>query len=123
DDLIAVRARMIGIGTIGGKAAGMLLARAIVRHELPELHARLEAHDSFHVGSEVFDTFFTINGLWWIRRRQRDPEGFLQGLDGDEGARARILRGQFPDATLRQFEAMLDYFGEWPFIVRSSSRL
>ncbi|MER2552021.1 MAG: PEP/pyruvate-binding domain-containing protein [Thauera sp.] len=123
DDLIAVRARMIGIGTIGGKAAGMLLARAIVRRDLPELHGRLEAHDSFHVGSEVFDTFFTINGLWWVRRRQRDPEGFLQGLDGDEGARARILRGHFPDATLRQFEAMLDYFGEWPFIVRSSSRL
>ena len=24
---------------------------------------------------------------------------------------------------MRQFEAMLDYFGEWPFIVRSSSRL
>ena len=122
-DLIAVRARMIGIGTIGGKAAGMLLARAIVRRDLPELHARLEAHDSFHVGSEVFDTFFTINGLWWVRRRQRDPDGFLQGLDGDEGARARILRGRFPEATLRQFEAMLDYFGEWPFIVRSSSRL
>ncbi len=29
DDLLAVRARMIGIGIIGGKAAGMLVARAV----------------------------------------------------------------------------------------------
>lgn len=123
DDLLAVRARMIGIGTIGGKAAGMLLARAVLRRDAPEVHERLEAHDSFHVGSEVFDTFFVINGLWWVSRRQREPEGFLHGLDGEEGARARILRGRFPEATLRQFEGMLDYFGEWPFIVRSSSRL
>ncbi|MDX5409490.1 MAG: PEP/pyruvate-binding domain-containing protein [Thauera sp.] len=123
DDLLEVRARMIGIGTIGGKAAGMLVARAVLRRDASGLHARLEAHDSFYVGSEVFDTFFVRNGLWWIRRRQRDPAGFLQGLDGDDGARARILRGSFPDSTVRQFEAMLDYFGEWPFIVRSSSRL
>ena len=123
DDLLAVRARMIGIGTIGGKAAGMLLARAVVRRDAPALFARLEAHDSFYVGTEVFDTFFVHNGLWWVRRRQRDADGFLQGLEGEEGARARILAGRFPAATLRQFEAMLDYFGEWPFIVRSSSRL
>jgi hypothetical protein len=123
DDLLAVRARMIGIGTIGGKAAGMLLARAVLRHDAPTLLGRLEAHDSFYVGTEVFDTFFVHNGLWWLRRRQRDADGFLQGLDGEAGARARILGGRFPDATLRQFEAMLDYFGEWPFIVRSSSRL
>ena len=123
DDLLAVRARMIGIGIIGGKTAGMLVARAVLRRDAPALHARLEAHDSFYVGSEVFDTFFVQNGLWWVRRRQCDPDGFLQGLEGETGARARILEGGFPDATVRQFEAMLDYFGEWPFIVRSSSRL
>ncbi len=123
DDLLAVRARMIGIGTIGGKAAGMLVARAVLRRDAPELHGRMEAHDSFYVGTEVFDTFFVQNGLWWVRRRQREAAGFLQGLAGEEGARARIRRGFFPDSTVRQFEAMLDYFGEWPFIVRSSSRL
>ena len=122
-DLLEVRSRMIGIGTIGGKAAGMLVARAILRRDAPAVDCRLEAHDSFYVGTEVFDTFFVLNGLWWVRRRQREPDGFLRGLEGDEGAHARILRGSFPAATVRQFEAMLDYFGEWPFIVRSSSRL
>ena len=120
DDLLAVRDRMIGLGSIGGKALGMLLARAILRRDAPELHARLEAHDSFYVGTEVFDTFFVQNKLWWIRRRQREAATFLQELDV---ARERILHGSFPASTLRQFEGMLDYFGEWPYIVRSSSRL
>lgn len=120
DDLLAVRDRMIGAGTIGGKALGMLLARAVLRRDAPKLHAGLEAHDSFYVGTEVFDTFFVRNGLWWIRRRQRDPATFLTQLDE---ANALVMQGTFTASTLRQFEGMLDYFGEWPFIVRSSSRL
>ena len=120
DDLVAVRDRQIGIGRIGGKAAGMLLARAILRREAPALTARLEAHDSFYVGAEVFHTFLVQNGLWWARRRQRDPATFLQGL---EDVRAHILTGRFPDYVLDEFAGMLDYFGEWPFIVRSSSLL
>ena len=120
DDLLAVRDRMIGIGSIGGKALGMLLARAILRRDAPALHAQLEAHDSFYVGTEVFDTFLVRNGLWWIRRQQRDPATFLQQIDE---AHQRIMQGGFTASTLQQFEGMLDYFGEWPFIVRSSSRL
>jgi pyruvate,water dikinase len=77
DDLLTVRARMIGNGTIGGKATGMLLARAVLRRDAPDIDARLEAHDSFYIGTEVFDTFLVHNGLWWIRRRQRDPQRFL----------------------------------------------
>lgn len=119
-DLLAIRERMIGIGGIGGKALGMLLSRAVLRKDAPELAQRLEAHDSFYVGTVVHDTFMVWNQLWWIRRRQRSPDGFLQQLDE---ARARILEGHFPAETIRQFEGMLDYFGEWPFIVRSSSRL
>ena len=120
DDLLNVRARMIGNGHIGGKALGMLLARAVLRRDAPELDTRLEAHDSFYLGTEVFDTFLVHNGLWWIRRRQRDPQRFLDEI---EEARKRMLEGRFPPSIRRQFEGMLDYFGEWPFIVRSSSRL
>lgn len=118
DDLLTVRSRMIGIGTIGGKALGMLLARAVLRRDTPALATALEAHDSFYVGTEVFDTFLVHNELWWIRHRQREPATFLHDLDV---ARERFMAGQFSPSTLRQFEGMLDYFGEWPFIVRSSS--
>lgn len=120
DDLLMVRTRMIGSGTIGGKALGMLLARAVLRRDAPHLDARLEAHDSFYVGTEVFDTFLVHNDLWWIRRRQRDPEHYL---DEVEEVRARMLGGRFSPTIMHQFEGMLEYFGEWPFIVRSSSRL
>lgn len=120
DDLLVVRSRMIGTGTIGGKALGMLLARAVLRRDAPQIDARLEAHDSFYIGTDVFDTFLIHNELWWIRRRQRDPAIFLDEI---EEARKRMLAGVFSPTTLRQFEGMLDYFGEWPFIVRSSSRL
>jgi pyruvate, water dikinase len=119
-DILDIRDRMIGIGLIGGKTLGMLLARAVLRRDSPELYDRLETHDSFYIGSDVFYTFLIRNGVWWIRQRQRDPDTFLEGL---EEAQSRICEGRFPDYTMDQFQAMLDYFGESPYIVRSSSLL
>ncbi|MFW5845419.1 MAG: PEP/pyruvate-binding domain-containing protein [Planctomycetota bacterium] len=120
DDMIEIRQRMIGTGLIGGKSAGMLIARAIIRERLPELYARFEAHDSYYVGSDVFYTYLVNNGVWWVRQNQRNPRTLLEGADQ---ARQNILTGRFPDHILRQFDAMLDYFGQSPIIVRSSSLL
>jgi hypothetical protein len=120
DDFLAIRDRMIGIGSVGGKTLGMLVARAILRERDPELAGRLEVHDSFFVGAEVFITFLVQNGVWWLREQQKNPKTFLQGL---EEGRARILDGRFPDTILEQFQGLIDYFGEWPYIVRSSSIL
>ncbi len=119
-DLLAIWQRMIGTGLIGGKAVGMLLARAILRHTDPRWAELLEAHDSFFIGSDVFYTFLVENGCWWLRQKQRDPATFL---DGVEEARRRILTGCFPDYIVREFAEMLDYFGQSPIIVRSSSLL
>ena len=120
DDILDVRRRLIGTGLIGGKAVGMLLARAILREEHPHLAARLEAHDSFYIGSDVFYTYLVRNGIWWIRQKQRNPGTFL---DDAQDARRLIITGTFPEHTLKQLEEMLDYFGQSPFIVRSSSLL
>ena len=120
EDILAIRDRMVGVGLIGGKAVGMLLARAILKKTDPRFDKLLETHDSFYVGSDVFYTFLVRNGVWWIRQKQRNPETFLEGLDE---ARAMILGGRFPDYTVEQFVEMLDYFGEAPYIVRSSSLL
>lgn len=119
-DILNVRRRMIGTGLIGGKTVGMLLSRAIVKKADARFEERLEEHDSFYVGSDVFYDFLVRCGIWWLRQRQRNPETFL---DGAERARRRILTGTFPDHILQQFEEMLDYFGQSPFIVRSSSLL
>lgn len=120
DDLFTMWDRMVGVGRIGGKALGMLLARAILKKSDPRYADLLEAQDSFFIGSEVFYTYLVRNHVWWIRQRQRNPETFL---DGVEEARERILHGDFPGYTLEQCREMLDYYGESPFIVRSSSLL
>ena len=119
-DLVAVGQRMVGTGLIGGKSVGMLLARAILRQKTPDLAALLEPHDSFYIGSDVFYTFLVRNGLWWVRESQKDPRTFLEGAGR---GRHRILMGDFPDYIQKQFEDMLDYFGQSPIIVRSSSLL
>ncbi len=80
----------------------------------------LEAHDSFFIGSDVFYSFLVENGCWWLRQKQHDRRAFL---DDVEEARRRIITGTFPDSILKEFADMLDYFGQSPIIVRSSSLL
>lgn len=120
EDMLDIRKRMIGTGLIGGKTVGMLLARAILKKIDGRFADLLETHDSFYVGSDVFYTFLVGNGIWWARQRQRNPGTFLDGADQ---ARHSILTGSFPPNIVKQFEQMIDYFGQSPFIVRSSSLL
>lgn len=120
DDLLAVRRRMIGTGLVGGKAAGMLVARAVLVNGDPAWARVLEPHDSWFIGSDVFYTYLVRNGCWRARREQRRSEAFLQGA---EAARGRVLEGRFPESVRRQFVAMLEYYGQSPIIVRSSSLL
>lgn len=120
EELLAIRHRMIGAGLIGGKATGMLVARAILRNADPRWKQVLEPHDSFFVGSDVFYSYLVDSGCWRMRRQQRDDAGFLDGLDG---ARERMLAGSFPEFVRDQFLEMLDYFGQAPIVVRSSSLL
>ncbi len=119
-DLVDIGKRMIGTGLIGGKSVGMLLARAILRRSDPEWSQRLEPHDSYYIGSDVYYTYLSQNGCWWIRRKLNDPaSGFLM----DEQDKERMLTGVFPADIEDQFRKMLDYFGQSPIIVRSSSLL
>jgi pyruvate,water dikinase len=119
-DVLDVRKRMIGTGLVGGKTVGMLLARSILKKNYSRLGDLLEEHDSFYIGSDVFYDFLVRSGVWWARQKQRDPENFLEG---SEQARQRILTGELPPHILHRLEEMVDYFGQSPFIVRSSSLL
>jgi pyruvate,water dikinase len=119
-DLMAVIQRMIGTGLIGGKSLGMLLARAILRKNAPQLAERLETHDSFFLGSDVFYTYLVQNRCWELRRKANDLNFLTSHIDE---TRQKMLSGVFPDYIQRQFMEMLDYFGQSPIIVRSSSLL
>ena len=119
-DLLNIRKRMIGTGLISGKALGMLLARAILDKSGVLWRGRLEAHDSFFIGSDVFYTYLVQNGCWWDRHKLKDPELYI---DRAEEAQERMLSGSFPEYIKKQFIEMLNYFGQSPIIVRSSSLL
>jgi hypothetical protein len=120
EDLLAIGNRMIGTGLIGGKAAGMLVAQAIVRKADPTLASKMEPLDSFFVGSDVYYTYLVMNQAWWGRRKLSDPATFLVGADE---TKISVLEGKFPRYIIEQFARMLDYFGQSPIIVRSSSLL
>ncbi|NLG17369.1 MAG: pyruvate, phosphate dikinase [Fibrobacter sp.] len=119
-DLVNIGGKMIGTGLIGGKSAGMLIARAILARNAPGISGLLEVHDSFYIGSDVFYTYLVQNKCWWMRRKLK-TSGSL--LDGAEEMAERMLNGSFSSDINEQFMQMLDYFGQSPIIVRSSSLL
>ncbi len=118
EDILSIRKRMIGTGFIGGKTFGMLLARAILKKETPLLEKKLELHDSFYIGSDVFYTFLVKNDCWWMRRKLSNLDTFLEGW---KETYEKILSGTFPNYLIEKFSEILDYFGQAPIIVRSSS--
>ena len=120
DDIIRIKERLIGTGLIGGKSVGMLIARAILNKANPKWKKTLEVHDSFYIGSDVFYTYIVTNGCWWIRKKQRDPNTFIDDI---YMAKQIMQNGTFPEFIRDQFIEMLDYFGQSPIIVRSSSLL
>ena len=120
EDYFEVRNHMIGTGMIGGKACGMLLSRAIIRNEEPEINETLEPHDSFYIGSDVYYTYIVDNGFWDMRIRQRTDEGYFTLADE---FRQLLLNGSFSDDMREQFGNIIEYYGQDPYIVRSSSIL
>ena len=119
-DYFLLRDRMIGSGSIGGKACGMLLARKIVHTLIPEYRIYHEPHDSYYVGSDVFYTYIVSNGCWETRIEQRSEEGYFAKAGALKEA---LLSGVFPPDLRERFRTMLEYFGQSPIIVRSSSFL
>ena len=123
NDLFDIRDRLIGSGRIGGKAAGMLVARRILMAVPGETDFSeiLDAHDSFYIGSDVFFTFLVNNDLFRLRLQlsratQISHEEFAE-------VEKRFLAGRFPPEIMEQFRDMLAYFGQAPIIARSSSLL
>ncbi len=103
---------------IGGKAVGMLLSRAILRQTDPKWRERLEEHDSFYVAADIFYQFLVQNDCWWARQKLTGRTEMKADL---EEVRTRILRGTFPPYLMNRFSDMIDYFGQSPIVVRSSS--
>lgn len=121
EDLVTTARRVIGTGFVGGKTVGMLVARAILEHDPDDrFAARLERHDSFYVGSDLFYSFIIANGWWKLWVDQKSPTGYFRA-----GAtlHKRLATGTFPPAIRDHLLEVLAHFGTDPIIVRSSSLL
>ena len=120
-DLMEIKRREIGTGCIGGKSVGMLLARNIIRDTDPELYARrIEPHDSYYIGADVFYTYAVQSNIWELRTKMIEPEDYIRLAPE---LKERLLNGEFMPGIKEQFLSMLEYFGQSPIIVRSSSLL
>lgn len=121
EDLLAIKSRVIGTGFVGGKAVGMLLARNILTSDKNhDWSQTLEPHDSFYIGSDVFYSYIVQNGWWKILMEQKTDEGYFEK---GKVLKEHLKHGSFPDEITDQFMQMLEYFGQSPIIVRSSSLL
>ena len=120
EDYFYVRDHMIGTGLIGGKACGMLTARKIIQNKRPDIFSILEPHDSYFIGSDVYYSFIVENDFWDLRIRQRTEQEYFDLADEFAD---HLRNGRFSDDMERQFMHILEYYGQDPYIVRSSSIL
>jgi hypothetical protein len=119
-DILEIASREIGTGFIGGKSVGMLLARKIINKKSEEFSSHMEPHDSYYLGSDIFYTYIVQNGWWKLRTQQKTEEGYFTYAPE---LKEKLLSGKFPVNIQEQFVQMLEYFGQSPIIVRSSSLL
>ncbi len=124
-DLKEIKARRIGRGKIGGKAAGMFLAYKIITqpdgNDEVDLSNCVTIPETYFIGSDVYYNFKAINNLeYTISQKYRTREEIEL-----EYPRIRqvYLQGRFPDETVEKLSQLLKQVGKAPLIVRSSSLL
>lgn len=124
-DLKEIRRRRIGRGKIGGKAAGMLLARKILmlkdREDEVDVRPHIRIPESYFVGADVFYDFLSINGFThYMNQKYKTREE----IESDyPKIRAAYMDGRFPNQIVSSLKDLLQELGNAPLIVRSSSLL
>jgi hypothetical protein len=121
EDLLDIKSRTIGTGYIGGKAVGMLLARNILLRDFEfDWQHYFEPHDSFYIASDIYFSYIVHNGWWKLLMQQKTPDGYF-AMAGE--LQEKLRHGVFPPEVRAKFQEMLEHFGQYPIIVRSSSLL
>jgi len=79
-----------------------------------------EPQDSYYIGTDIFYSYIVENKLWKLRILQRNDKYYFEKAEELKNA---ISNGKFSEPIRAQFRRMLNYFGQIPIIVRSSSFL
>ncbi len=121
-DLAEVYQRRIGNGKIGGKAAGLVLARRILQEAAEEsLKSSIQFPTSYFLGSDLIYIFMAMNGLMHWNNQKYKPEDKIYSeypLICEQFAAGRLP----PEVVHRLGEIMAE-ISKKPVIVRSSSQL
>lgn len=121
-DLIDVHRKKIGKGSIGGKAAGFILARTILQHSADEeIRSAATTKDSYFIGADEFQTFLASNNLLDIHDVRYLPDQLR--WDRFPEIRRKIKAGKVSKNIVEALEKIIDEIDGQPFIVRSSSLL
>ncbi len=121
-DLREIYQHKIGSGKIGGKSAGMLLARRILDTVAsPDLNAHLSIPESYFLGADVTYMFMAMNNLMHWNDQKYKAEDRIRAEHPQ--IIQDFLAGKFPPDTLSELRSLLGRIGQQPLIVRSSSLL
>ncbi len=119
--MLSLKDRLIGTGFIGGKSVGLLISRMILHNDTGrDWNSLLEPHDSYYIGSDVFYSYIVQNGWWELFMKQKSPDHYFSAARELQG---KMLEGDFPDQVKEQLQYVIEYFGQSPIIIRSSSLL
>jgi hypothetical protein len=121
-DLVEIQRHKIGVGKIGGKAAGMMLAFRILNDIAdPALKECLSVPESFFIGSDEMYTYMSINNLvHWNDQKYKTEEQMR--LEYPQIV-ADYVAGDFPPDIQEKLQGLLINVGSKPLIIRSSSLL
>jgi hypothetical protein len=122
EDIKAIRKRRIGRGKIGGKSAGIELARTILSQTAHEdVLRRLHFPKSWFLAADVFYRFNQFNDLFDYANQKYKSEDVIRAEY--PAIRQSYERGRFPEEFVDPLREILDEVGNTPLIVRSSSLL
>lgn len=121
-DLSHIRNQRLGRGKIGGKAAGVVLADAILRKSGdPILQENFEIPQSWFIGADVFYQFTQLNNLYvYANQKYKSPDEISAEYPE---IRKAYEEGKFPEEIEEGLRKILEQIGRQPLIVRSSSLL
>ncbi len=111
-----------GIGRIGGKAGGMLLAYRILEPtEKGEREFPLAIPESFYLRSDVVEEFLRLNRLdEYQSQKYKSVDDLTREYPLIQGV---FRNGEFPIRIVHWLRSILSKLGDDPLIVRSSSLL
>jgi hypothetical protein len=121
-DLRKIRAQKIGGGKIGGKSAGMLLAKRILEEVADDqLLRHVHIPESYFLGADVTYQYMSLNRLLhWSDQKYKSEEEIRSQFPQIQ---KDFLIGEFPLESLEKLRELLQKIGNKPLIVRSSSLL